>query len=49
MKANIRFNYVFWKEGPLSLALSRDGLLSCLLPFSRCGVLRKYRDQNPEI
>jgi len=33
MKANIRFNYVFWKEGPLSLVLALEGLLPYLLPF----------------
>ena len=27
MKANFRINYVFWKEGSLSLALARGYLL----------------------
>ena len=30
MKANIRISYIFWKEGPLSLALARESLLSLL-------------------
>ena len=29
MKANIRINVYFWKEGPLSLALAWE----CLLPL----------------
>jgi len=34
MKANIRVNYVFWKEGHLSFDLAQDRLLSLLTRYT---------------